>query len=400
MTNIGVVNFSSGEVTPEVDARKDIAKYTGGCRILKNMIPDTFGNADKRPGTELIVVGNGSGCYYKPIVPDPTKIGISTMEELALIGNDGAFPLNGDYELLNNLDATGITFWPIGIDPVTHSGTTFTGTFDGNFFTISNMTIGQDITDIVSSVGLFFTCTNATIENLTISNMTIIGPTNLGTNFSAGLLTSASIAASTVTNCHVQGSITAEGRLGTVGGMFGQTNSILNICSADIAITGAGDFISSVGGLAGFRGTSKVSNCYARGSIIYTGAGTGLARVGGLFGNMGGTSQTMENCYAAVIIDGTENFSVGGFIGDGDGGTPVRTSNYWDNDLIPSLDLEDIGDDGDVAGVLKSNTTDMFQQATYINWDFDTIWMIDEGNDYPRFIWQGQADIKQVCQPL
>jgi len=63
MTNINVVNFNSGEVTPEIDARKDIEKYTGGCRRLENMIPDVYGNATKRPGTTKIAVSNEDGTY-------------------------------------------------------------------------------------------------------------------------------------------------------------------------------------------------------------------------------------------------------------------------------------------------------------------------------------------------
>lgn len=54
MTNINVIKFNSGELSPELDARKDIEKYTGGCRKLENMIPDLYGNAVKRPGTELV----------------------------------------------------------------------------------------------------------------------------------------------------------------------------------------------------------------------------------------------------------------------------------------------------------------------------------------------------------
>ena len=54
MTNIAVVNFNSGEISPELDARKDIEKYTGGCRRIDNMIPDLYGNATRRPGTEFI----------------------------------------------------------------------------------------------------------------------------------------------------------------------------------------------------------------------------------------------------------------------------------------------------------------------------------------------------------
>jgi len=63
MSNIAIVNFNSGEVTPDIDARKDIEKYTGGCRRLENMIPDVYGTAIKRPGTEYIVTSNEDGTY-------------------------------------------------------------------------------------------------------------------------------------------------------------------------------------------------------------------------------------------------------------------------------------------------------------------------------------------------
>jgi len=32
--------------------------------------------------------------------------------------------------------------------------------------------------------------------------------------------------------------------------------------------------------------------------------------------------------------------------------------------------------------------SEMRQQASFINWDFDTIWMICEGKDYPRLQWE------------
>jgi len=63
MSKLAIVNFNSGAVTPGVDARSDIEKYVSGCRQLDNMIPDVFGNATKRPGTELIVISNADGTY-------------------------------------------------------------------------------------------------------------------------------------------------------------------------------------------------------------------------------------------------------------------------------------------------------------------------------------------------
>ena len=54
MTNRAVVNFNSGEISPDLDALKTIEKYIGGCRRLDNMIPDIYGNAIRRPGTEFV----------------------------------------------------------------------------------------------------------------------------------------------------------------------------------------------------------------------------------------------------------------------------------------------------------------------------------------------------------
>ncbi len=400
MAKLAVVQFSSGEITPEVDARKDIEAYIGGCRRLENMIPDIYGNASKRPGTELVVAGNGAACYYEASSPDPAKIGISTMEELAKIGNDGGFPLNGDYELLNNLDATGVTFWPIGLDAVTHIGASFTGTFDGGFYTISNMTIGTDITDsggASNTSGLFWKLDGAVIENLTLSNWTIIGPATNSKNFQAGLLCGSSLVgvSGEITNVHVQGSISAH-RLLTVGGLGGQINHNMSIISADVDITANGNRCSDVGGLVGNCGSATIDNVYAQGSITSVPA---MINVGGLIGQGSPAVQAMTNSYSAVVITGTISSAVGGLVGWTADVTPDYTSCFWDDEIIPVLDLNDIGDEGDDAGITKSNTSPMQVQGTYTGWDFDDIWQIKE-NDYPRFQWQSIADIREICKRL
>ena len=54
MTNIPVLSFNSGELSPQIDARSDVDKYRAGCRILENMIPRIYGTAERRPGTKFI----------------------------------------------------------------------------------------------------------------------------------------------------------------------------------------------------------------------------------------------------------------------------------------------------------------------------------------------------------
>ena len=47
-------NFTAGELSPLLDGRVDIAKYSNGCKQLQNMIPLVQGCATRRAGTQFI----------------------------------------------------------------------------------------------------------------------------------------------------------------------------------------------------------------------------------------------------------------------------------------------------------------------------------------------------------
>jgi hypothetical protein len=47
-------SFNAGELTPQLDARVGVEKYTNGCRRLKNFLVSVHGPATKRPGLENI----------------------------------------------------------------------------------------------------------------------------------------------------------------------------------------------------------------------------------------------------------------------------------------------------------------------------------------------------------
>lgn len=48
------VSFGAGELSPWLDGRTDIEKYSGGCRLLENFIVLPQGAVQKRPGTEFL----------------------------------------------------------------------------------------------------------------------------------------------------------------------------------------------------------------------------------------------------------------------------------------------------------------------------------------------------------
>jgi hypothetical protein len=55
-------NFSSGEFSPQLEGRVDIAKYANGAKTLENVLVKSYGGAYRRPGT-----------YYVAEVKDSTK---------------------------------------------------------------------------------------------------------------------------------------------------------------------------------------------------------------------------------------------------------------------------------------------------------------------------------------
>jgi len=52
--NIPIISFNAGELSPQIDSRSDVKKYSSGCRDLDNMLPRIYGSAERRPGTKYI----------------------------------------------------------------------------------------------------------------------------------------------------------------------------------------------------------------------------------------------------------------------------------------------------------------------------------------------------------
>ena len=51
---VQLTNFTGGELSPRLDGRNDLAKYSSGCKTLQNMIVYPHGSAARRPGTNFV----------------------------------------------------------------------------------------------------------------------------------------------------------------------------------------------------------------------------------------------------------------------------------------------------------------------------------------------------------
>ena len=51
---VQLTNFTGGELSPRLDGRNDLAKYSSGCKTLENMVIFPHGSAARRSGTQYV----------------------------------------------------------------------------------------------------------------------------------------------------------------------------------------------------------------------------------------------------------------------------------------------------------------------------------------------------------
>ncbi len=329
---------------------------------------------------------------YGDVVADPTKIQITTAEDLAKIGLDVAFPRGGDYELMNNIDLSDFGAWR----PLCTTGGDFFGSFDGNRFTISGMRTYPSLTGsgefpTTDFLGLFADMTiGATVENLSLDDCQILRNPTDGTWPVAwiGILAGNSSSAASIHHIHITNSV-IYARGNRIGGMVGQTVSAVTAftkCSAEVNFFGPSDeglFFNS-GLLVGRASQCEFTDCYAQGTFNLP-LDTGNSRLGGIVGrDSGGTPENIfTRCYAVFSVSGDETPDRWGSIVGEETGTPVYTDNYFDSQAGYEFGVED----ANIAEVNARTTAQMYQEATFVTWDFNDVWQIDEGNDYPTLRW-------------
>lgn len=341
--------------------------------------------------------------------------------------------LSGHYKLAADIDLS--VNYSAGWTPIGTDSAPFTGTFDGDNHTISNLTISSS----GDYQGLFGYISGATIQNLNLTGVSVAGGSYVGAL--AGYSDS-----STISSCSIAGTlITGNGH---VGGLLGFNTGILSYCSGNVPVTAdfnAGGLIGTnngeirysnvsdsasvqgrlyVGGLIGVNNsTATVNHCYAvntvtgvstpydTGGLIgrnfaditicyATGNVSGYINVGALIG-LNASSAVVTYCYATGNTSGS--LRVGGFIGEIQSGCVV---NY-----CYGTGLANSGSSGGLIGALNgtsctvtnsycnsANTdngygtgtslSNMQLQSTFSGWDFSAIWGINGAinNGYPYLI--------------
>ncbi|MFO7619579.1 MAG: GLUG motif-containing protein [Thermoplasmata archaeon] len=228
--------------------------------------------------------------------------------------------LNAYYALGNDIDASETKNWNggAGFVPVGTNANRFGGSLDGRNHTITGLHIYRPITD---DVGLFGYATLSPsfprIDNLKLVGSNITGRAHVGSFFGYGSYF-------TVSNCQVEGKVTASSGGGFVG--YIQTSGVVSHSSFTGTISGD----SQMGGAVGQAASTSLDNVYVKGTV--TGTGTGQ-NIGGLVGYLSGTSP-IKNCHVAGDVQGIGQ--VGGLVGYSVNSGPVISNSSSSANVISS----------------------------------------------------------------
>ena len=175
---------------------------------------------------------------------------------------------NKYFKLVNNIDLDNATISCIG-----NENKKFSGVFDGNYFTISNVKI-QNPNGV--SLGLF-SYNEGTIKNLTLKDVSVgMGTTDTSKKINyAGSLVGYNVG--TIENCKVENTnihvkyVPSEDHSLSIGGLVGYSDKygIIKESCVDVSEHIVGDLENKknysylyVGGLVGKTNNSEISNCY------------------------------------------------------------------------------------------------------------------------------------------
>ena len=270
------------------------------------------------------------------------------------------------FELTEDIDLGGKEWTPVGetvADLIMggHEYFVFSGNFDGNGYTIKNLTIGTETSPYSGDVCGLFGATSGTIEDVVLENVSInyvggnhssgygfrmggalvgysmgdiVNCTVIGLDMKAGSdgsyvalnsiggLVGIQDGGTTVSHSRVSGKIEESTKKGNVGGFVGTLakGSSAKYCGADVSVevTGNGRGIA-VGGFVGIGNgvtidETLIENCYATGNI------TGAEYAGGFVGNISGLN--ISNCYAKGDVSNC-------FVGASFMGTDAASNNYY-----------------------------------------------------------------------
>ncbi|MCL2637777.1 MAG: hypothetical protein FWD48_05335 [Oscillospiraceae bacterium] len=269
----------------------------------------------------------------------------------------GVWGLDGNYVLMADITLRDGNWTAIGT-----SAAPFTGEFNGNRHTISNMNINIG----GSEQGFFGVIRNAVVENLGLINVNISAISNTGG------IAGVSEADSIIRNCFVTG--TVEGRVDwsvNIGGITGFNNGIIENCYTTATVISGS---ARGGGIAGTHADGSIRNTV----VLSLSIDVANSDIGRIFGDHRNNAEAFNN-YALddVLLNGE-------FVTDGTStnrhGEDIFTGNAWAAQMIltsASDNPPDLRDYGIEFPLTLEELIELIEDAYWLVVDLE--WKINRG---------------------
>ena len=324
---------------------------------------------------------------------------VATAADLQKVGTgEDGWNLDSDYIQIADIDMTGVTWTPIGKPAselgyfYTHEGelvnldqdTTheviitawfpfvkedaFTGTYDGQGYTIRNLTCDHRRASLFGCFGFEGQLVNINLINIDINITTVLeGEPAIGAGLVGVYVEPRE--GSKIYNCFVHGNLNIEHEEGAGGLLVGtclfdyedvEIPFHIEKCGSVGEITTVGDWIFTGGLIGQAWHNSIITNCYSRANVSGNWAG-GLI---GLISDAPEDTSPVSFCYAVGEVTGA---NIGGLIGVTY--TDDTIASYYNSDVAGDLDDEGKGE--------PRSTSQMLDIDTYVGWEFDNAWAYD-----------------------
>lgn len=329
--------------------------------------------------------------------------------------------LNSFYQLAYSIDCSATIDWNdgLGFDPLGDGTTAFTGSLDGQGYTIDSLHINRTTNGIngyyIGFIGQ--AKAGAQISHLGLRNADIRGYQYVGGLIGQTVGYTNDILPITVNDCYTTGYLASSrndsqetfvgGLIGNaakaqinyswssmeinapqanvIGGLIGGTNIQTSISHS--YATGKINGHQTVGGLVGWIRTGvSAEQCWSQGEVsgdIVGGlVGTNEGRIENSYsqtkvsvsGNSGGGFTASNNAYGSIF-----NSYSAGYVSGVNGGGFVQNKHGTVQDCYWDINSSGQTSSSKAAGLM---TTQMKDSANFPDWDFSTIWKIEEGQ-YP-----------------
>ena len=237
---------------------------------------------------------------------------ITSKEQFLEIFQGGEINLDGKYILGCDIDLSDVENWK----SIGDSENPFTGIFDGNGYSINNLTINVEDSN-AENVGFFGVTENAVIQNVDFINANVVTPEDFINGSSAVGIVVGTARGTEFDNINISGAVTGYESIGGLAGVIDDNSYATedgryvevgnsSISNVSTAVDAQGKYF--VGGLIGYVADTstnedvatrdlRINNCSTSGNIQFE-----EESAGGLIGEAGKTIITINNCESSVNI--------------------------------------------------------------------------------------------------